>query len=91
MLLNGRVWWFERERGSRDRAREADSVREKAEQRLARLSTPEVLNWADQAGSGVAKALDDYRRLGERESLLEAQDGISALAGVLDVLLNRER
>jgi len=76
---------------SRTRARETDSVRNKAEQRMSRLPTPEVLNWADQAGTGVAKALDDYRRLGKRESLVEAQNGISALAGVLDVLLNRER
>lgn len=76
---------------SRDRAPEVDSVRVKASARLGRLKTPEVLNWADQAGSGVAKALDDYRRLGGRESLLEARDGISALAGVLDVLLSREQ
>ena len=75
---------------SRGRAREADSVRERAETRLSRLPTPEVLNWADQAGTGVAKALDDYRRLGERQSLVEAQEGVSALAGVLDVLLARQ-
>jgi len=71
------------------RVHEADSVRMKAEQRLSRLATPDVLNWADQAGTGIAKALDDFRRLGERASLEEAQAGVSALAGVLDVLLAR--
>lgn len=74
---------------TRHREPDSDSVRHKAEQRLSRLPTPEVLNWADQAGTGVAKALDDFRRLGERESLVEAQEGVSALAGVLDVLLSR--
>lgn len=76
---------------ARDRVPEVDSVRSKARARLGRLKTPEVLNWADQAGSGIAKALDDYRRLGERESLLEAKEGVSALAGVIDVLLSREQ
>lgn len=67
-----------------------DKVRDKARKRLSRLATPDVLNWADQAGTGIARALDDYRRLGERESLLEAQSGVAALAGVLDLLLQRD-
>lgn len=74
---------------SRGRAGSSDSVREKAKKRVSRVSTPDILNWADNAGSGVAKALDDYRRLGDKGSLDEAQRGISALAGVLDVLVDR--
>lgn len=73
----------------RARADETDSVRQRAEERLSRLQTTDILNWADQCGTGVAKALDDYRRLGETDSLIEAQNGVSALAGVIDVLLDR--
>lgn len=72
------------------REKTPDALRAKAAKRLARLATPDVMNWADQAGTGVAKALDDYRRIGDRQSLLEAQEGVAALAGVLDVLLARD-
>lgn len=66
-----------------------DKIRAKAAKRLERLNTTDVLSWADQAGTGIAKALDDYRRLSLDESLLEAQNGISALAGAVDVLSRR--
>jgi hypothetical protein len=66
-----------------------DQVRERAQKRLSRLTTPDILNWADQAGTGIAKALDDYRRLGDQQSLDEAQNGISAVAGAIDVLSSR--
>lgn len=67
----------------------ADSVRAKAAKRLGRVQTVEILNWADMAGTGVAKALDDFRRVGDPLSLQEAQDGVSALAGAIDALLAR--
>ena len=57
-----------------------------AHQRLQRLQTVDVLNWSDQAGSGVFKALDDYRRLGTPESLQDARKGLEALIAVVDVL-----
>lgn len=66
-----------------------DPIRAKAAERLSRLGNPDILNWADQAGTGIAKALDDYRRLGDFGSLQEAEDALSALAGVVDVLKRR--
>lgn len=67
----------------------AEKAPSKAHKRLSRLPTPSVLDWADQAGSGVFKALDDYRRLGTQESLQEARSGLEALLAVVDVLEER--
>lgn len=61
----------------------------RAYQRLSRLQTVDVLNWVDQAGSGVYKALDDYRRLGTAESLQEARLGLEALCDAVAVLQER--
>lgn len=68
---------------------ELDRVREKASKRLDRLATTDVLNWADAVGSGLARALDDYRKDGQPESLAEARQGVQSLLGVLDVLDRR--
>lgn len=69
---------------------EVDPVRAKAAKRLDRLPTVDVLNWADEVGSGLARALDDYRKQATPESLLEAHRGAQSLLGVLDVLSRRE-
>lgn len=66
-----------------------DAIREKAKRRLGRLATPDVMNWADGVGTGIAKAIDDFRRTGETLALQEAQEGVSALAGAIDVLVQR--
>lgn len=73
----------------REKPEHGDPLRAKAEKRLSRLTNPDILNWADQAGTGIAKALDDYRRLGDPLALRDAQDGVSALAGAIDVLTSR--
>jgi hypothetical protein len=65
-------------------------IRAKAAKRLDRLATGDVLDWADAVGSGLAKALDDYRKQSTPESLLEAHQGAQSLLGVLDVLSKRE-
>ncbi|WP_130335250.1 hypothetical protein [Streptomyces sp. BK022] len=67
-----------------------DPVRGKVAKRLDRLPTGDVLDWADSVGSGLAKALDDYRKQATPESLLEARRGAQSLLGVLDVLSRRE-
>jgi hypothetical protein len=67
-----------------------DPIRAKATKRLDRLATGDVLDWADAVGSGLAKALDDYRKQSTPESLLEAHQGAQSLLGVLDVLSKRE-
>ena len=64
-------------------------MRAKARRRLERLPDHEILNWADQAGSGVAKALDDFRRLRDGDALRDAEQGLAALAGAVDVLSSR--
>lgn len=67
-----------------------DPVREKAAKRLDRLPTADVLNWGDAVGSGLAKALDDYRKEASPESLAEARRGAQSLLAVLDVLDRRK-
>lgn len=66
-----------------------DPVRSKVAKRLDRLPSTDVLEWADNVGSGVARALDDYRRGSGPESLAEARQGVLSLLGVLDVLDRR--
>jgi hypothetical protein len=74
-------------RGGEERT---DPIRSKAAKRLDRLPTGDVLDWADAVGSGLARALDDYRKQATPESLLEARQGAQSLLGVLDVLSRRE-
>jgi hypothetical protein len=69
--------------------RREDKRRTLAYKRLKKLPTTEVLNWADSTGSGIVKALDDYRRLGQAVSLEEAKQGLWALIGVVDALEER--
>lgn len=64
-------------------------MRTKSRNRMARLSDIEILNWADQAGTGVAKALDDFRRFKSSDAIREAEEGLAALAGAVDVLNGR--
>lgn len=64
-------------------------MRSKARTRLEMLPDHEILNWADQAGTGVARALDDFRRLRDADSLRDAEQGLAALAGAVDVLTGR--
>lgn len=66
-----------------------DSVRAKAFERMDRLSRTEILDWSDMAGSGVARALQDYRRHETPESLEEARMGLQSLLGCVDVLQKR--
>ena len=70
--------------------RTEDTYRKTAAARLRRVPTPEVLDWADLAGTGVAKALQDYRKDGQTESLLEARNALSSMCGALDVVEERD-
>lgn len=64
-------------------------IKSKAQRRLERLPDVEILNWCDQVGSGMAKAIDDYRRLRLPESLQEAKMGAETLLVALEVLQAR--
>jgi hypothetical protein len=87
-----RAWAFLKGlwQGADGAATPTDPTRAKAAKRLDRLPTVDVLDWADSVGSGLAKALDDYRKQATPESLLEARSGAQGLLGVLDVLIRRE-
>jgi hypothetical protein len=61
-----------------------------ARKRLQKLNSDDILNWCDQAGSGVAKGLDDYRRLHQPQSLDEARMGLEVLLEAVDVLRVRD-
>lgn len=67
-----------------------DKVRAKAAKRLNTVGQDEVLNWCDTTGTQIAKSLDDYRRHRQRESLEDAAQGMSMLAGAIDVLASRD-
>lgn len=69
--------------------KESDSELDRARRRVARLSTHEILNWADSAGSGMAKAFDDYRKYGEEESLDELKQAVKSLEAVIEELRAR--
>jgi len=64
-------------------------IKSKAQRRLEKLPNVEILNWIDQAGSGMAKAVDDYRRLGMPESLAEAKMGAEVVLVALEVIQAR--
>lgn len=67
-----------------------DDVREKVTKRVSRLSEGELLDWADVAGSGIARNLRDFQRSHDLSLLIEARDAVSALQGVIDTLADRE-
>lgn len=67
-----------------------DDVREKVAKRVSRLSEGEMLDWADVAGTAIARNLRDFQRSHDEALLHEAREAISALQGVLDTLTERE-
>lgn len=81
--------WTDVTRVLRGGGEQVDPVRQKVSKRLDRLPTVDVLNWADEVGSGLARALDDYRRQSTPEPAGGPQ-GAQSLLGVLDVLSSRE-
>lgn len=63
----------------------------RARRRLRRLGSADILDWCDQAGSGVFHALDEYRRKSTEDSLLEAEMGLKALLDAVQELLDRRQ
>lgn len=57
--------------------------------RVPSLSTHEILNWADTAGSGMCLGFEDYRRHGTVESLDEIRRTITVLQAVAEELIAR--
>lgn len=66
-----------------------DAELARARRRVTRMSTHELLDWADQAGSGMAKAFSDFRREGTLIPLDEIRTALLALTAVTDELTAR--
>lgn len=62
---------------------------EKAKKRVSRLPTADLLSWADVAGAGVARALSDYQRAGDPDSLEDAHEGLLSMLGVVEAMRER--
>ena len=54
-----------------------------ATRRVRKMSTNDLLNWADVAGSGMAKGFMDYREHGDYTSLAEIGLGVITLHAVV--------
>jgi hypothetical protein len=68
-----------------------NELKARATRRLSLLDSYAILDWADQAGSGVARALSDYRREGVGYSLEEAKMGLEGLLAGVEILLSRHQ
>ncbi len=64
---------------------------EKAQHRVRKTSTYELLEWADAAGSGMAKGFMDYRQHDSVESLDEIELALVALMAVTHELKIRHK
>lgn len=64
-------------------------VADKVKRRVDRIPLADVVDWADNAGAGIARAISDYRREGGIESLLEAREAALAMLGCFESLLER--
>lgn len=51
--------------------------------RVAKLSTNALLDWADAAGTGMAKGFMDYRAHGEPDSLADISVGVLSMMAVI--------
>jgi len=65
------------------------AVTSAAHVRVRRLPTSEILQWADTAGAGVARALSDHQRDGNPDSLEDAYTGLLTMLGVVEELRDR--
>jgi hypothetical protein len=57
---------------------------EKVAKRVARIATPDLLDWSEQALSEISRCLSGYRRTNEAWYMEEALTGAEALHAVLD-------
>lgn len=68
-----------------------DDPKSKAYRRMKKVTSIEILDWTDAAGTGVARALSDYRKGPDAAHLLDAEAGLLALLGCVEVLKERDR
>lgn len=75
--------WGRRAEPGRDLSGTDRELLARASRRCARQSTTELLDWADAAGSGMAKGFDDYRKHGDLTSLEEIGLGLITLQALV--------
>lgn len=61
----------------------------KARKRVAKLSTNELLGWADVAAAGMMRGFEDYRSKGQIVSLDEIKITLLSLSALTDELIIR--
>jgi hypothetical protein len=66
-----------------------EQILARAFRRADKMSTTDLLNWADVAGSSMAKGFLDYREHGGLESITDLGLGLIALQAVIYVLKAR--
>lgn len=64
---------------------------EKIQRRIARLSTDDLMMWADNAASGMQRQMDDFRRTPVEDHLHETKLAAVTMQYVCDELLERQR
>jgi len=77
------VSWFTKPVGA------PNATTTRAKKWVERLPTSEILMWADTAGAGISRALSDFQREGNRDSLEDAYTGILTMLGVVEELRDR--
>lgn len=60
-----------------------EELMRQATNRVRKLSTTQILEWADAAGSGMAKGFQDYREHGDISSLEDIGLGVISLQAVV--------
>ena len=61
----------------------------KAEHRAAGMTEADIYGWIENGFSGMYKAMSDYRKDGQPESLEEMQEGLTATYALLAELKSR--
>lgn len=59
------------------------------ERRVARIATPDLHGWCEQALTALGRSLRDYQRSGVEDALEEAELGAEALLAVVKELRRR--
>lgn len=73
------------------RARQEDSVRRLAANRLGMVNNGEVMSWAESTVTAFHRSLDAYRMRNDQAALAELRKAVSMLAGAVDVLEKRNQ
>lgn len=64
---------------------------EKVKRRISKLSTSELMDWADVAASGIMRHLDDFRRTPDEAHLGEISLAAATMGYVVDELAAKLR